>query len=43
LRLKARVVVVACRVAQSFVSEPERAEALSALRRNYEILARGGP
>lgn len=38
MRLKARFVVVGCRVALAFVSEPERVEALTALRRNYEML-----
>jgi hypothetical protein len=40
LRLKARLLVSFCRVWQSLVSEPERAEALAALRRGYERLAR---
>jgi hypothetical protein len=43
LKLKARLVVVFCRVAQAFVTEGEKAEALAALRQNYEFLARGGP
>jgi len=43
LRCKARLVAAMCRVALAFVSEPERVEALTALRRNYELLARGGP
>ena len=41
LRVKARSVVVFCRVALAFVTEPERVEALTVLRRNYELLARG--
>jgi len=40
LRLKARLVVLFCRVALSFVDDAERVEALTALRRNYELLAR---
>jgi len=43
LRLKARLLVMLCRVAQSFATGPERAEALSALRRNYGRLAGGRP
>jgi len=39
LRLKARLLVLMCRVALAFVSDPERVEALTALRRNYEALA----
>jgi len=39
LRLKAKLVVVLCRVAAAFVTDGERAEAIGALRRNYEILA----
>ena len=42
MRLKARLVVVSCRVALAFVSDPERVEALTALRRNYELLAADG-
>ncbi len=41
MRLKARLVVLFCRVALAFAREPERVEALTAIRRNYEILARG--
>jgi len=42
LRLKARLVIALCRVALAFVSDAERVEALTALRRNYELLAGGG-
>lgn len=41
LRLKARLVVGFCRVALAFVADEQRIEALRALRRNYEMLARG--
>jgi len=40
LRLKARCVAVFCRVALAFARDPERVEALTAIRRNYEALAR---
>ncbi len=40
LRLKARLVVLFCRVALPFVKDGERVEALTALRQNYEMLAR---
>jgi hypothetical protein len=42
LRLKARLVVMVCQVALAFVSDAGRTEALTALRRNYELLAGGG-
>jgi len=42
LWLKAKLVVATCRVAHAFVSDAERVEALTALRRNYELLAGGG-
>jgi hypothetical protein len=42
LKVKARLVVVFCRVALAFVRDGEKAEALAALRQNYELLACGG-
>ena len=43
LKLKAKLVVAFCRVAAAFVTDGERAEAIAALRQNYELLARGDP
>ena len=41
LRVKGALVVLLCRVALAFAREPERVEALEALRRNYELVGRG--
>lgn len=38
LRVKARLVVLLCRAALPFLRDPERIEAMGALRQNYETM-----